>query len=91
MSAAPERRWISLRAAAARLEIPRHIMRRLMHKGLVESLRLPRSRPVVSAQDVERLLKESHHLAQPPPPRARKKPPTPESRHRARRTAAANA
>jgi hypothetical protein len=63
MSAATQRRWITMRAAAERLGIPRHKMRLLVKASAVETFQLPKSRPLVSAQDVERLAQQCQRPA----------------------------
>jgi len=59
-------RWLTVRAAAARLGISPFKMADLVRRGAVESLNLPNTRPMVSSEDLERLRKESHRPANRP-------------------------
>jgi hypothetical protein len=63
------RPWISVNEGARRLRIGPDRMQRLVELELVETLKLPRQRPLVSAEDLERLRRESHKPARPASPR----------------------
>jgi hypothetical protein len=52
-------RWISVRAASQRIGLPPYKIQRLIDCQAVEALHLPRSRPMVSAADLDRLAKEA--------------------------------
>lgn len=56
-------KWITVRAASRRLGIPLHKMQELVRLGLVETLVLPRSRPLIAVEDLERLRQEAHRPA----------------------------
>lgn len=63
---APASDWISVRAAARRLGVAPFKMMELVRSEMVETLKLPHSRPLVSATDLERLRSESYRPAQRP-------------------------
>jgi hypothetical protein len=48
-------RWISPRAAAIRLGLPKYKIQKLIDRRAVEVLRLPGMRPMISAESLERL------------------------------------
>jgi hypothetical protein len=81
MSTECEIRWLSVRQGAARLGLSQYRMRDLVRRGDVTSLRLPGKYPLVSAEDVERILAECRRPAdrrefkpQPRPPQPKPKP-----------------
>lgn len=51
-------RWLSVRAAADRLGIPPHTMRRLVRRGIIRTRRLPGTHPLVCECDVDRLAQD---------------------------------
>jgi hypothetical protein len=63
-----DRPWISIRAAADRLGVPEFRIKMLMEQGFVDVLRLPGSKPLVSAADLDRLRDESIKPARRPEP-----------------------
>jgi phosphoglycerate dehydrogenase-like enzyme len=56
-------RWMSIRAAAARLGVSSSKMAEMVRQGMVTSLHLPHSRPKVNAEDLERLRREAYRPA----------------------------
>ena len=55
--------WLSVRAAAECLGIPVHKMASLVRNEMVETMRFPHMRPLVSAEDLERLREQAHRPA----------------------------
>jgi hypothetical protein len=55
--------WLSVRAAAETLGIPVQKMASLVRNEMVETMRFPHMRPLVSAEDLERLREQAHRPA----------------------------
>jgi hypothetical protein len=60
-------RWKTVTAASLYLGISKYKVNDLVRRGLLECLYLPASRPLISADDLERLFAESHRPARPEP------------------------
>jgi excisionase family DNA binding protein len=68
MSVPTAEAYLSVADAARRLGIPAHTLQRLVRLGEVRALRLPRSRPKISAAELARLEREHFAPAEPPSP-----------------------